>query len=84
LFADPRLHELLCGGDFDSFEVAIMSAVYNDAKLKRELAEGKSFHALLGSKLFGVTYDKIMEDKAKEKDDPTKIGWYDVSKSCVF
>ena len=73
-FKTPEWSEELSGGDFDSMEVGIMSAVYNDPLLAEELQSGKSFHALLGAELFSRTYDEIKNDEL----------YYGTSKSCTF
>lgn len=51
---------ILCGGDFDSFEVALAEAYFNDPKLRETLTSGKKIHALFASELFGLTYDEIL------------------------
>lgn len=51
------------GGDFDSFEVTLADAVYNDNNLHSALVSGKSIHGLLGAKLYGKTYEEVMATK---------------------
>lgn len=70
----------LCGGDFDSFEVTLADAVYNDPKLRAALIAGKKIHGLFGMALFpGKTYEEILaSDGDKELDMYTK------AKSGVF
>lgn len=76
-FADDGF--LLCGGDFDSFEVVLADAAYNDPKLRAALQQGKSIHALFGCKLFpDQTYESIMKSKGTADD------YYTISKSSVF
>ena len=61
---DPR-HYTLCGGDFDSFEVVLADAEYNDPNLHKDLLIGKSIHALFGQYVFlDKSYDEIRADKA--------------------
>ena len=55
--------EVLCGGDFDSFEVSIMDALYNDDKLRESLKSGKKFHALYGIHLFNMTYEELLSEE---------------------
>jgi hypothetical protein len=66
-FADGGM--ILCGGDFESFEVALMEAVYNDPRLRADLTSGKKIHAIIGMHLFGKTYDEIMDTKGSGQDD---------------
>ena len=42
---------VLCGGDFDAFEVTIADAVCDDEALRAELKQGKKIHALFGKGL---------------------------------
>ena len=66
---------VLCGGDFDSFEVCLAIAYYGDEKLEAAVKSGKKIHALFGTKLYpGMTYDQILDHKEK----------YTRSKSGVF
>lgn len=80
-----RLQELisiLCGGDFDSFEVSIAAAVFDDETLNEEIRSGKKIHALLGMELFpGKTYDEI---KASAGAKYPLIDMYDTGKKGVF
>jgi hypothetical protein len=70
---------VLCGGDFDGFEVTIADAVFDDAILHQTLLEGKKIHALLGMELYpGKTYDEIVASDGKTPD------WYSPSKSGMF
>jgi hypothetical protein len=60
---------ILCGGDFDSFEVVLADAVFEDAKLRYELLNGKKIHALMGMELYpGKTYEDIVATKGCEPD----------------
>jgi DNA polymerase I-like protein with 3'-5' exonuclease and polymerase domains len=69
---DPEY--VLNGGDFDSFEVSLAEAEYNDPKLSEALKSGKKLHGIFGSFVFKKTYDEIMQD----------IGIYTRSKNGVF
>lgn len=66
---------VLCGGDFDAFEVVLAIAYYGDEKLERDVKSGKKIHALFGTKVYpDMSYDEILKDKEK----------YTRSKSGVF
>lgn len=60
--SDDPAYEL-GGGDFDSFEITIAAAIYQDDTLNRELADGLKFHALIGGEWFELTYEQLMKDK---------------------
>ncbi len=76
-FADRG--EMLCGGDFDAFEVSILAAKYPDTKLNDALHSGKKIHALFALKLWpDLTYDGIMATKGTEDDR------YTYGKNTVF
>ena len=78
IFADPGF--VLCGGDFDSFEVVLADAAYNDPALRRALQQGKSIHALFGAKLYpDQTYESIIKSKGSKVQD-----YYTIAKSSVF
>lgn len=66
LYAD-RL-EYLDAGDFDSFEVAIAAAAYDDANLTKDLASGKKIHAIYGSVILELEYQAVKDDKALYND----------------
>jgi len=68
----------LCGGDFDSFEVTLADAVFDDDKLHQTLIDGKSIHALLGMELYNKTYDEINDSKG------TDFDMYSRAKSGMF
>jgi hypothetical protein len=71
--------EILCGGDFSSFEVSIAEAVYQDPTLRQELLSGKKLHALLAMELFpGKTYEEIIKSEGTSND------MYDKGKRGVF
>ncbi len=70
---------VLCGGDFDSFEVTIADAVFNDETLHETLLADKKFHGLLGIELFpDYTYDEILASDGAELD------WYSKAKQGTF
>lgn len=70
---------ILCGGDFDSFEVVLADAVFQDPKLRAELLNGKKIHAMMGSELYpGKTYDDILITKGGDPD------LYSRGKQAVF
>jgi len=59
----------LCGGDFESFEVSIAEAVYNDANLRRDILSGKSPHGMFACELYpGMTYEDIVATKKTDDD----------------
>ncbi len=61
--ADFTGDEILCGGDFVSFEVVLAEAIYNDPKLRADLEAGKSIHGLFAEQLFDIPYADIMANK---------------------
>jgi hypothetical protein len=63
----------LCGGDFESFEVVIADAVFDDPKLRSDLQNGKKIHALFAESLWpDLSYDDIMATKGTEDDKYSK------------
>ena len=75
-------HEHLEGGDFDSFEVALMEAEWKDPKLRETLLAGKKLHGLVGAVMSGLTYEEVM----KKESDPSLVQgtWYANGKTAVF
>lgn len=75
---------VLCGGDFDSFEVTIADAVYNDKDLRTAIVTGQKLHGLFGTLLFpGYTYEQILD--SDENPDAYEFGsMYTKAKSGVF
>jgi DNA polymerase I-like protein with 3'-5' exonuclease and polymerase domains len=70
---------ILCGGDFDAFEVSIADAAYSDPVLRADLESGKKVHGLFAMSLFpDKTYEEIMASKGTEDD------MYDKGKRGVF
>jgi len=60
---------VLCGGDFDGFEITIADAVFDDEVLHQTLLEGKKFHGLLGVELYpGNSYEDILASDGMEVD----------------
>jgi len=75
---------VLCGGDFDSFEVTIADAVYDDLDLRTTIVSGKKLHGIFGTMLFpGYTYEQILDsDEHPEKYEYGNM--YSLAKSGVF
>lgn len=70
---------VLSGGDFDSFEVTLADAVYNDPGLRETLLAGKKIHAYFGMDMYpGHTYEQILASEGTDNDMYTK------GKSGVF
>ena len=61
--ADFSSGEVLCGGDFVSFEIALAAAVYGDKQLEQDLKDGKSIFGLFAEQLFDIPYADIMASK---------------------
>ncbi len=72
---------ILCGGDYDGFEVALMEAAYSDPTLREDLLSGKKMHGLFGMHLFpGHSYEEICATKEL----PGQLNLYGRSKTGVF
>jgi hypothetical protein len=70
---------ILCGGDFDSFEVTLADAVFEDPALRADLLAGKKLHALMAMALYpGKTYEDILASKGSSFD------MYTRGKQAVF
>lgn len=69
---------ILCGGDFDAFEVTLADAVFDDPELRQTLLAGKSVHSLLGMELYNKTYEEINASKG------TDFDMYSRAKSGMF
>lgn len=69
---------ILCGGDFDSFEVVLADAAYNDPDLRAVLTSDVKIHALLAMDLFSCSYEEVMKSKGTEHD------MYTLGKQGVF
>lgn len=60
---------VLCGGDFDSFEVTLADAVFKDPALRADLLAGKKLHALMAMALYpGKTYEDVIASKGSDFD----------------
>lgn len=60
---------ILCGGDFDGFEVTIADAEYGDPKLHAELLSGKKIHALFGQHVYPeLSYEEILATSGTSDD----------------
>ena len=66
------------GGDYESFEVTIADAEYNDDKLHQDLLDGRSIHGILGAKLYEITYNEVVESKG------TADNKYNPAKNTIF
>jgi len=78
LFSLAEDSDVLSGGDFKQFEVTITDAVYNDTKLREELASGYSVHGLLGAALYSLPYEQIMSSAG------TNNNMYNPAKNSFF
>lgn len=57
---------ILCGGDFDAFEVVLAIAYYGDKELEKTVKGGKKIHALFGTEIYpNMTYEEVLNDKEK-------------------
>jgi len=66
--------DVLDGGDFDSFEVTLADAEYDDAALRADLKAGKKIHAILGSFFFDKSYDEVLSSDGSAIFDMYKRG----------
>jgi hypothetical protein len=79
LLADFDKGYVLCGGDFDSFEVVLAIADYGDARLEADVQAGKKIHALFALKMFPeYTMAEILTSKGTPNDK------YTLGKQGVF
>jgi hypothetical protein len=74
---------VLCGGDFDGFEVTIADAVFGDEKLRQNLLDGVSIHTMMAEKIYP---DKTREQIKASKGfgDGGDIDMYTRGKQAVF
>jgi hypothetical protein len=74
---------ILCGGDFDGFEVTIADAVFGDPKLRQYLLDGVSIHTLMAAQIYP---DKTQEEIKASKGfaDGGDIDMYTRGKQAVF
>jgi len=71
---------VLCGGDFDSFEVTLADAVFKDKNIRSDLIAGKKLHAIMGSELYpDKTYDDVIAS-----DGDKVLDMYTRGKQAVF
>lgn len=71
---------VLCGGDFDSYEVTLADAVYDDKELRDSLLSGKKIHGMFGTALYpGKTYEEILASEGHPTND-----MYSKAKQGVF
>jgi hypothetical protein len=69
----------LCGGDFDSYEITLADAVYEDPDLRKSILTGQKIHALYGMDLRpGMGYWEVIDSDGQEDD------VYTMAKSGVF
>jgi DNA polymerase I-like protein with 3'-5' exonuclease and polymerase domains len=54
---------LLSGGDYDSNQIAIAEAVYQDENLRESLLKGLKFHGIMGSFYYKLPYEEILKSK---------------------
>jgi len=74
---------MLCGGDFDSFEVTIAEAVYKDKQVTEDLKNGLSIHTVMAQQLYpGKTFEEIAASKGLK--DGGLVDMYTRGKSAVF
>lgn len=74
---------ILCGGDFDSFEVTIAEAVFRDPQMRKDLINGLSIHTVMAKQLYpDKTYEEIVASKAFG--DGGDIDMYTRGKQAVF
>ncbi|OGN96959.1 MAG: hypothetical protein A2Z77_00485 [Chloroflexi bacterium RBG_13_51_36] len=74
---------ILCGGDFDSFEVTIADAVFQDPQMRKDLLAGLSVHTVMAQ---GIYPDKTFDEIAASKDhaDGGLVDMYKNGKQAVF
>lgn len=74
---------ILCGGDFDGFEVTIADAVFGDKKLHENLLAGVSIHTMMAEKIYpDKTRDQIKASKGFK--DGGDVDMYTRGKQAVF
>lgn len=74
---------VLCGGDFNGFEVTIADAVFGDDKLHANLLAGVSLHTMMAEKIYpDKTRDEIKASKGFA--DGGDIDMYTRGKQAVF
>jgi hypothetical protein len=74
---------VLCGGDFDSFEVTLADAVFGDDRLHKDLLSGLSIHTVMAQQLYPhKTFEEVLASKALK--DGGMIDMYTRGKQAVF
>jgi hypothetical protein len=74
---------ILCGGDFDGFEVTIADAVFGDKKLRDSLLAGVSIHTMMAEKIYpDKTRAQIKASKGFK--DGGDVDMYTRGKQAVF
>jgi hypothetical protein len=74
---------ILCGGDFDSFEITIADAVFGDPTMRRDLLKGVSVHTVMAENIYpDKTREEILASKALA--DGSLIDMYSRGKQGVF
>lgn len=74
---------VLCGGDFDGFEVTLADAVFKDEKLHADLLAGKSIHTTMAQQIYPDKTEKEIKD-SKGFADGGDIDMYTRGKQSVF
>lgn len=73
---------VVSGGDMNSQELAIASAVMKDEDLGDVLRDNKKLHAIFAASASGLPYDQIMkyaDDKSRQESK-----WYALGKVCAY
>jgi ethanolamine utilization microcompartment shell protein EutS len=74
---------ILCGGDFDSFEITLADAVFGDERLRKDLLSGLSIHTVMSQQLYpDKTFEQILASKSLK--DGGIIDYYVKGKQAVF
>jgi hypothetical protein len=74
---------ILCGGDFDGFEVTLADAVFQDARLREDLLAGKSIHTLMALELYPDKNEAQIK-ASKGFKDGGDVDMYTRAKQSVF
>jgi hypothetical protein len=74
---------VLCGGDFDGFEVTIADAVFGDPKLRESLLAGVSIHTMMAEKIY-PEFTRAQIKASKGFKDGGDIDMYTRGKQAVF
>jgi len=69
MFKLKRPGYVLCGGDFDAFEVSIAESAYNDDALRNDIKSGISPHGMFALEIYpDKTYEEIVATKGTARD----------------